>query len=142
MTAVAFAVGTWLCGVLLLSVMKDPAVRWTVACGAGAALAALAAMWSYGFANGDARTNPEPAEEGTTQASGTRSVAIRGRNTGTISTGDTHGPPGPRLSAPSPPPAAGTPRGAAAASAERSVAIGGDNHGTVSTGDTSDESAR
>ena len=124
-TTVAFAGTTWLCGALLLApVMHDSAVRWTVACGAGAALAALAAMWGHGYARGG-RTAPVP-----TPAPGNRSVAIEGSNSGAVSTGDTQV----RPDAPHPPPRRR--RSTPTSQGERAITIRGDNHGTLSTGDT------
>ncbi|MFD5908782.1 hypothetical protein ACFWHL_08745 [Streptomyces massasporeus] len=125
MTTVAFAGTTWLCGALLLApVMHDSAVRWTVACGAGAALAALAAMWGHGYARGG-RTAPVP-----TPAPGNRSVAIEGSNSGAVSTGDTHV----RPDTPHPPSRRG--RRTATSQGERAITVRGDNHGPLSTGDT------
>lgn len=124
-TAVAFAGTTWLCGALLLPpVMRDSAVRWTVACGAGAALAALAAMWGHGHARGGS-TTPGPAP-----APGNRSVAIQGSNSGAVSTGDT------RVRPDASPPPSRRGRRTAASQGERAITIRGDNHGTLSTGDT------
>ncbi|MBB6076980.1 hypothetical protein [Streptomyces paradoxus] len=131
MTTVAFAGTTWLCGALLLPpVMNDSAVRWTVACGAGAAMAALAAMWGHGFAGGR-RAAPGPAPRGAAEP-GSRSVAIRGSNSGNVSTGDRHVPH---------PPSRGARGSAATSPGERAITIGGDNHGTLTTGDTTDDTA-
>ncbi|MFG3119555.1 hypothetical protein ACGF4C_34990 [Streptomyces sp. NPDC048197] len=146
MTAVVFAAGTGLCGALLLPVMQDPAVRWTVACGAGAALAALAAMWGYGYA-GSAGATPGPGGQPTVRASGARAVAIHGSNTGAVTTGDVHLPSGPRPSDLRPPghstpSSQGTPGAAPTASGERAIAIGGDNDGPLSTGDSRNETPR
>jgi hypothetical protein len=134
-TAVAFAVSTWLCGALLLPrVMDDSAVRWTVACGAGAAISALAAMWGHGFAGGG-RAAPGPAPRGAADPPGSRSVAVRGSNSGNVSTGDRNAP---RI----PHPPSRRARGSAATSpGERSITIGGDNQGTLTTGDTHDDTA-
>ncbi|WP_405640466.1 hypothetical protein [Streptomyces uncialis] len=77
-TVAAFAVSTWLCGALVLpSVLKDPAIRWSVASALGATAAALAAMWGYGFATrAPERGRSSPA----VQAPGGRAVAIGGSN--------------------------------------------------------------
>ncbi len=67
-TVAAFATVTWLCGGLILPVFTlDPDLRWSIAGGAGVAVAALAALWGQGFATrsrddvGDDR--PAPATE-------------------------------------------------------------------------------
>ncbi|MFF8813879.1 hypothetical protein [Streptomyces pactum] len=147
MTVGTFAVVTTVCGALLLPlVMDDAAIRWGVASALGGALAALAVAWGYGFATRTPQ-NPGPTPiGGSADASGPRSVAIGGSNSGTISTGDNVSVPSP-LHPPVPPPAAppapspSAPR-TVSASGERSVAIGGDNSGTVSTGDQSEGQGR
>ncbi len=141
-TVAAFASGTWVCGALLRSVMADPAVRWAVACGVGAALSALAAMWGHGFATcGTPPATGRPgADQASATASGAGSVAIGGCNRGDISTSAAS--PG-LLSPPSPdpptPPPSGPPPSAATATAsgDQSIAIAGDNHGRLATGETS-----
>ncbi len=139
-TVAGFAVPTWLCGVLVLpSVLEDSGVRWSVAAGVGAAVAALAGMWGYGFA---ARPSGSEPLGPVVQAPGGRAVAIGGSNSGSISTSDTHAPtPGP----PSDQAAGGQPTpqqssaqpalGTVSAAGDRSIAIGGDNTGPLSTGD-------
>jgi hypothetical protein len=50
-TVAAFAATTWICGALILPIMTpDPDIRWSIAGGAGLAVAALAALWGQGFA--------------------------------------------------------------------------------------------
>ncbi|MBH5335412.1 hypothetical protein IHE55_11625 [Streptomyces pactum] len=127
--------------------MDDAAIRWGVASALGGALAALAVAWGYGFATRTPQNpGPTPAD-GSAHASGPRSVAIGGSNSGTISTGDNAprtppaGPPAQPPAAP-PAPAPAPPPSTVSASGERSVAIGGDNSGTVSTGDQSEGQGR
>jgi hypothetical protein len=60
-TIAAFAVVTWISGVLALPhLIEDPVVRWGIAGALGVAVAALAALWGHSFAVGE-------------QAAGTRS---------------------------------------------------------------------
>jgi hypothetical protein len=56
-TVLAFAAGTWACGVVVMPLMtRDPVIRWAVAPALGVAVAALAALWGQSFAAGE---NPE-----------------------------------------------------------------------------------
>ncbi|MER7760638.1 hypothetical protein [Streptomyces sp. NPDC097619] len=107
-TVVGFAVPTWLCGAVILPVvLADAGIRWSLASALGAALAALAGMWGYGFATGPAAPSPSQAPSPTpmppptpdpamssgppapvVQARGARSIAIGGSNSGDIGTGD------------------------------------------------------
>lgn len=51
-TVAAFSVATWACGVLiLLTLTRDPGVRWSISGGVGVAVSALAALWGHGFAS-------------------------------------------------------------------------------------------
>jgi hypothetical protein len=66
--AAAFAIPTLLCGAFILAdALKDPAVRWTVACSAGVALAALAALWGNSFA-ADGHSENKPGSGATEPA--------------------------------------------------------------------------
>lgn len=149
-TAVAFAVPTWLCGAVFLpTVVTDDAIRWSLASALGAVLAALAVAWGQGFAMRTQQDDaPPPPSDGPVTASGTRSVAIAGNPTGDISTGDTGVRAAPNSSPARPdptPPAAPTPAspqptpehgpGSVTASGERSIAINGNPGGSISTGD-------
>jgi len=131
-TAAAFAVPVWLCGAVVLpTLVKDPAIRWSLASALGAVLSSLTVLWGHGFAT---RATPPPGRP--VQATAERAVAIGGDNQGSISTGDGPG------AAPSPvPPAAGpqpTPATATvSAPGNRSIVVGGTNSGTLSTGDQS-----
>lgn len=139
-TAAAFAVPVRLCGAVVLPpLLKDPAIRWSVATALGALLGGLAVLWGQGFAT---RT---PAATGTgtsgrsVQATAERAVAIGGDNQGPVSTGDGITPARPAPAPPAagqpsaPPPAPDT----VSASGNRSIAIGGTNSGPLSTGDQS-----
>jgi tetratricopeptide (TPR) repeat protein len=140
-TVAAFALPTWLCGVwILASAIPDDGQRWGVASGLGVALAALAALWGYGFATND---RPEFEEHAVpqrldVQASGTRAVAVGGDVRGDVVTGD--------RAAAHESTADGTGRGSGSgarisvsggvvASGVRSVAVGGAVYGDVYTGD-------
>lgn len=51
-TIAAFAVATWACEVfILLTLTRDPGVRWSISGGVGVAVSALAALWGHGFAS-------------------------------------------------------------------------------------------
>lgn len=51
-TVAAFSVATWACGVLiLLTLTRDPGVRWGISASVGVAVSALAALWGHGFAS-------------------------------------------------------------------------------------------
>lgn len=140
-TAAAFTVPAWLCGsVVLPPLLKDPAIRWSLASALGAVLGSLAVLWGHGFAT----RPPAPGAAGpSVRATAERAVAIGGDNRGAVSTGDgtTPAPPaaGPRAD---PPPApapdsasASASASAVSASGSRAIAIGGTNTGPLSTGD-------
>lgn len=136
-TAAAFTVPAWLCGsVVLPPLLKDPAIRWSLASALGAVLGSLAVLWGHGFAT-------RPPAPGTAfpsvRATAERAVAIGGDNRGAISTGDgtAPAPPAPAPPAAGPqadPPPAPAPD-AVSASGTRAIAIGGTNTGPLSTGD-------
>ncbi|MFF9727787.1 hypothetical protein [Streptomyces gardneri] len=137
MTVAALAVPVWLCGAVVLPpLLEDPAIRWPLASTLGTALAALAALWGYGFATrGRPTTGPTPSSP-SAQATAERAVAIGGNNHAPVSTGDAPAPTlpapaGPAAGQPSAPPAPGT----VSASGERSIAIGGNSSGSLATGD-------
>jgi len=146
-TAAAFAVPAWLAGAVVLPpLLKDPGTRWGVASSLGVALAALAALWSHGFAT-DGQEGDPPADT-SVQAVGERSVAVGGDNRGRISTGDTSGagsvarattgdPAPPTSPAPAPGQEAGQEagQGKVSAAGKRGIAIGGSNTAPLSTGD-------
>ncbi|MEW1723850.1 hypothetical protein [Streptomyces sp. NPDC093109] len=144
-TAAAFVVPAWLCGAVVLPpLLKDPAVRWSLASALGAVLSSLTVLWGHGFAT--RATTPGPSPDRRVQATAERAVAIGGDNQGSISIGDGPGattspvPPaaGPQPAAgpnPTPTPDAGT--GTVSASGNRSIAIGGNNSGPLSNGDQS-----
>src|SRR5215469_5221183 len=51
-TVAAFSMATWACGILiLLTLTRDPGVRWSISGGVGVAVSALAALWGHGFAS-------------------------------------------------------------------------------------------
>ncbi len=53
-TVAAFSAATWASGVVLSLVHAlDPDVRWGISGSVGVAVAALAALWGYGFASGE-----------------------------------------------------------------------------------------
>ncbi|MDH6214167.1 hypothetical protein [Streptomyces pseudovenezuelae] len=130
MTAAAFAVPAWLCGAIVLPpLLKDPAIRWSLAAALGAVLGSLAVLWGQGFAT----RAPSTGTSGhSVVATAERAVAIGGDNRAPVSTGDattTSQPPaGPH---PASPPAPDT----VSASGNRGIAIGGTNSGPLSTGD-------
>ena len=102
-TLAAVAVPTWLCGAVVLPpLLKDGAIRWGLAGVVGLALAALAALWGHSYATGTERdesaavlsglkVQATPQRVNTVTASGERSVAIGGDNSGETSTGDHSG---------------------------------------------------
>lgn len=141
-TAAAFAVPVWLCGAIVLPpLLKDPAIRWSLASALGAVLGSLAVLWGHAFAT---RAPAGGTAGRTVQASGERAVAVGGDSQALISTGDGR-PPAPappaapgRVAPPAVPPAADT----VGASGPRSIAIGGNSSGTLSTGDQGDGTRR
>src|SRR5580692_6614079 len=53
-TVAAFSAATWASQVILsLAIALDPDVRWGISGSVGVAVAALAALWGYGFASGE-----------------------------------------------------------------------------------------
>jgi len=90
-TVVAFAVGTWTAGALVLPhLVTDHADRWVIAAGCGVAVAALAATWGYRFATAEAAEAPDVRghAEPTMPAAGERSISVSGNLGGIASTGD------------------------------------------------------
>lgn len=84
-TIAAFAVATWICGTLVLT-LHDPAIRWGIAGAAGVAVAALAALWGHSYATAEHR---QPAEApGPVQTPAADSAMTRN----TICGGTFHGP--------------------------------------------------
>lgn len=87
-TVTAFALSTWLGGALL-GRMHDSGIRWGLASALGLAVSGLAALWGKTFTT---RSQDETGKQGSAstsvQASGSRSVAIGGDNSGNVSTGD------------------------------------------------------
>ncbi|WP_405536287.1 hypothetical protein OG787_23400 [Streptomyces sp. NBC_00075] len=147
-TAMAFALPTWLCGAVFLpSRITDPSVRWSLSSTLGVVLATLAVAWGQSFATrGHQEDTPAPPSDGPVTASGKRSIAIKGNPTGNISTGDSgarSAPARPDTATPAasaPDPAQPGPEpesrpGSVTASGERSIAIKGNPGGTISTGD-------
>jgi hypothetical protein len=140
-TATAFLLPAWICGALVLpSMLKDPSIRWGLASALGAALAALAAAWGYGFAT---RVKDPEHPNRMVLAPGVRAAVVGGSNRGSISTGDTAAPRQPsaqgaaqKSATPQPPTAQAA--STVTASGERSIAVGGDNEGLLSTGDQQD----
>ncbi|UQA90739.1 hypothetical protein [Streptomyces halobius] len=142
-TAVAFAIPTWLCGAVFLpSMVTDDAVRWSLSSALGVVLATLAVAWGQGFAT--RARQEDPPSDGPVTASGERSIAVKGNPAGNVSTGDsgtrntparpeTAAPAAPAPDSPQPEPEPGP--GSVTASGERSIAINGNPGGTVSTGD-------
>ncbi|WP_169796051.1 hypothetical protein [Streptomyces hirsutus] len=137
-TAAAFTVPAWLCGAVVLpTLLKDPAIRWSLASVLGAVLGSLAVLWGHGFAT---RATATGTSGRSAQATGERSVAISGNPAGDISTGDTGASSTPSSPParpePTPPTAApAPPQSSVTASGERSIAISGNPGGTISTGD-------
>ncbi|NEC84679.1 hypothetical protein [Streptomyces sp. SID12501] len=149
-TAMAFALPTWLCGAVFLpSTVTDPAIRWSLSSTLGVVLATLAATWGQGFATRSQQENtPAPPPDGPVTASGERSIAVKGSPVGNISTGDsgtrnaparpataTPAAPAPDSAQPQPEPRPESAPGSVTASGERSIAVHGNPGGTVSTGD-------
>jgi hypothetical protein len=89
-TALTFAIPTWLSGVLVLpSMLKDSATRWGLASALGTALAALAATWGYGFATRTETEGHRPvSHDNSVQEADVRTIAANGL--------DHKKPPGPR----------------------------------------------
>jgi hypothetical protein len=132
-TLVAFVVGTWVAGAVVLPhLMGSADSRWVVASGVGAAAAALAALWGFRFATREASAE-DPAGTSVT-ASGAGSIAVGGDLSGSASTGGreaTARPPAARKDA-----ADHVARpGQVTASGPNSIAAGGDLSGSASTGD-------
>jgi hypothetical protein len=133
-TAAAFAVPVWLGGAVVLpSLLKDPAIRWSVASALGAVLGSLAVLWGHAFA-----TRPQGTDSSgpSLQITGERAVGIGRENWAPVSTGDNTAPAQPI----SVPPAAGqppvsSPAGTVSVSGDRAIGIGGTNSGLLSTGD-------
>jgi hypothetical protein len=76
-TIAAFAAATWTCGAFVLT-MRDSAVRWGIAGGAGVAVAALAALWGHSYASAESpHPTPEQAHSAPASTSST-SNKIRG----------------------------------------------------------------
>lgn len=140
-TVGSLAAVTALCGAVVLPpMMEDDAIRWGLASSVGAALAALAAAWGYGFATRAPQNPGATPPDRSAHASGSRSVAVAGDSTGSISTGDSTPralPPQPPAQPPATPVPSSPPstNSTASASGERSVAIGGNSSGNLSTGD-------
>lgn len=89
-TMAAFAVGTWLCGAVILDhLLKDPAVRWGIASGLGVAVAALAALWGHSFAEG---REAEETVSGSSSKVPAGVITGRGSTLNKISGGIFHGP--------------------------------------------------
>ncbi|MGQ4390266.1 hypothetical protein [Streptomyces sp. SAS_270] len=134
-TAAAFAVPAWLCGAVVLPpLLKDPAIRWSLASTLGAVLGSLVVLWGHGFVT---RAPATGTSGRAVQATAERAIAIGGDNRASVSTGDASAPapPAPAPPAagpdPAPPPATDT----VSASGPRAIAIGGTNSGPLSTGD-------
>ncbi|MEV0444815.1 hypothetical protein AB0I84_04560 [Streptomyces spectabilis] len=129
-TAAAFAVPAWLCGAVVLPpLLKDPAIRWSLASALGAVLGSLAVLWGHGFAT----RAPAPGTPGrSVQATAERAVAIGGDNGAPVSTGDATAPAQP---AAGPHPAPLLAPATVTASGNRAIVIGGTNSGPLSTGD-------
>jgi len=134
-TAAAFSVPTWLCGAVVLpSLLKDLAIRWSLASALGAVLGSLAVLWGHAFAT---RATATETSSRLVQATADRAVAIGGDNQAPVLTGDAIAPAQPATSPaatgqPSaPPPAINT----VSASGNRAIAIGSTNAGSLSTGD-------
>ncbi|MDT0479767.1 hypothetical protein [Streptomyces doebereineriae] len=129
-TAAAFAVPAWLCGAIVLPpLLKDPAIRWSLASALGAVLGSLAVLWGHSFAT---RAPAAGTSGRSVRATAERAVAIGGDNRAPVSTGDAPAPAPPAGgSHPDPPPAPDT----VSASGSRAIAIGGTNSGPLSTGD-------
>ncbi len=80
-TALAFALPTWLCGAVFLpSRITDPAIRWSLSSTLGVVLATLAVTWGQGFAKQE--DTPAPPPDGPVTASGERSIAVKGNPAG------------------------------------------------------------
>jgi tetratricopeptide (TPR) repeat protein len=81
-TVASFAVATFLCGAVLLT-MRDAAVRWGIAAGLGVAVAALAALWGHSYATAVPERSEhqplDPAQTADSRAGGSGNV-----NTGAI----------------------------------------------------------
>uniref|UniRef100_UPI002F90CE67 hypothetical protein n=1 Tax=Streptomyces sp. NBC_01553 TaxID=2975877 RepID=UPI002F90CE67 len=129
-TAAAFVVPAWLCGAVVLPpLLKDPAIRWSLASALGAVLGSLAVLWGHGFAT---RAPATGTFGPSVQATAERAVAIGGDNRAPVSTGDAPAPAQPAAGQPSAPPSAPS---TVSASGNRAISIGGTNSGPLSTGD-------
>ena len=97
-TAAVFVLGAWLSGALIFPLLvRGTADRWALAGGTAAVIASLTAVWGASWAQS---ADPGPAAGPASVAATDRSVAFRGRNDGTIITGDGttgDGPADPRL---------------------------------------------
>jgi hypothetical protein len=96
-TVAAFGVTVWLLGALVLPLfMSGAADRWVVASGAGAAAAALVALWGQSWVtreSSESQRGVETYRRGVANgpsgaASGERTVIGGGDITGIVSTGD------------------------------------------------------
>ncbi|GAA2521894.1 hypothetical protein GCM10010276_85900 [Streptomyces longisporus] len=120
---------------MLPPLLKDPAIRWSLAGALGAVLGSLAVLWGQGFATTQA---PATGTSGrSVVATAERAVAIGGDNQSPVSTGDTTTPaqPLPAQPAAGPHPASLPAPDTVSASGNRGIAIGGTNSGPLSTGD-------
>lgn len=97
-TVAAFSVATWACGVLiLLTLTRDPGVRWSISGGVGVAVSALAALWGHGFASQARKVAGQDERAGSPAAMG-HPEDVHNEITGGIQGGhviqarDVHGP--------------------------------------------------
>ena len=131
-TGGVLAAVTWASGALVLPLwIKDSGNRWVIATAAGLALSGLAALWGKSYAT--ARQDESPPRA--VAASGSRSVAVGGDLSGSVTTGDRTRVENHAASSPGNSPTQASPSGGVTASGERSIAIGGSVTGTASTGD-------
>jgi hypothetical protein len=87
-TVAAFALSTWFGGAVLGRI-HDSGIRWGLASALGLAVSGLAALWGKTFAIRTQEKTGKPGSTGTSvQASGPRSIAIGGDNSGNVSTGN------------------------------------------------------
>lgn len=90
-TVAAFALVTWICGVLILqSMMKDSGIRWGTAGACGVAVAALAALWGNSFAS--AERSKDPVCVGVNRAAPPAATTGLGKTRNSITGGTFHGP--------------------------------------------------